>query len=292
MNMAEHGKNMQHIAEAHKGLFEEPLEDYLASPAAEIEFGYYAELSASKDERDFTRRIDTLISRLGFSHYALVWLESSDDIDSPLLVTIPRDLRESYYSGGLYEHDLIISYGKSAECSIYHSKVHDYIARSPVEIDMTLTMKDISQLNKHHGFYDYYNVTAKSNKNDGNVMLSVAIKGKSPFEFKAITHELDSTLRLLCEAIDYVAVNKFPNTFLGKRPIGKRAISINPKPLRVLDTLANNDLNVSQVADKLCISVVTANKHLETARKAFGARTTHAAIRRAVMNGLIDYQLD
>ena len=55
--------------------------------------------------------------------------------------------------------------------------------------------------------------------------------------------------------------------------------------------LANNDFNISQVAEHLSISTVTANKHLETARRAFGAKTNYYAIKQAVLNGLIDYKM-
>lgn len=305
MDMAGHGKDMHKIAgvsdrriNSKRGVvgsgsldLNDSFEDCLSDPDLEVGFGYYAELSACKDERDFIRRVDTIISRLGFSHYSLVWLDNSDDLDSSLLITVPRDLRETYYANGLYENDMIVPYARSVECSICHSKVHDYFSRAPIDTDVTKTMRDIALLNKDFGFYDYYNVTKKSNRNVGNVMLSVAIKGHSPFEFKLVSEDRCSSLKLLCEAIDYVAVKKFPDTFL-INVAKKRVVSINPKPLRVLETLANNDMNVSQVAEKLCISVVTANKHLETARKAFGARTTYAAIRRAVTNGLIDYQKD
>jgi len=64
---------------------------------------------------------------------------------------------------------------------------------------------------------------------------------------------------------------------------------INPKPLRVLMTLANSDYSILQVADCLHISVVTANKHLESVRKTLGVRTNYAAIKKALCEGYIEY---
>jgi DNA-binding CsgD family transcriptional regulator len=40
----------------------------------------------------------------------------------------------------------------------------------------------------------------------------------------------------------------------------------------------------------LNISPVTVSKHLETARKALGVRTNHAAIKKAFVNDLIAYK--
>jgi DNA-binding CsgD family transcriptional regulator len=95
---------------------------------------------------------------------------------------------------------------------------------------------------------------------------------------------------VLCEAIDFVASRKFASILLSTSAEDTANIVINPRPLKVLDTLANNDFNIAQVAEYLCISTVTANKHLEAARRAFGAKTNYYAIKQAVLNGLIDYR--
>ncbi len=59
------------------------------------------------------------------------------------------------------------------------------------------------------------------------------------------------------------------------------------KPIRLLATMATEDLNIEQAADRLHISVSTANQHLAKVRRAMGARTTMGALVVAVRRGLI-----
>lgn len=303
MNMAKHGKYIHQMAEAldqgadskHSAVgsrspeFKESLQDYLSSPASEVGFGYYANFSTAKDILDLKQRVGEEIDRLGFSEYSFVHLEGSGSIESQVLVTFSKQCINAYYSAGLYEHDMIIPYAESKQSPIYRSCLDEYIDQAPFDSDMTRTMQEIYELNKSFGYYDFYNIPDDAKCGSGKVMLSLTARGCTPYEFRLKVKGCESTLKLLCEAIGFVTTRKFPDIFL---PEIKQEVSIaiNPRPLRVLDTLANNDLNISQVADKLCISVVTANKHLETARKAFSARTNYSAIKQAITNGLIEYR--
>ena len=97
-------------------------------------------------------------------------------------------------------------------------------------------------------------------------------------------------LQLLCDAIDRRVYRKFPSELLGDERLLPRAITINPRPLEVLEMLANNDMNITQVAGALGINVVTANRHLQAARRAYGVKTNYAAIRQAILNKLIVYK--
>ena len=62
---------------------------------------------------------------------------------------------------------------------------------------------------------------------------------------------------------------------------------INKQPLRLLAMLAKHDITMGEAADAMGISINTANHQIAAARKAFGVRTTIAAIREAVKEGLI-----
>lgn len=294
--MAEKGNGSEEIAEfcaraANSSDAEEgqSLDDYLSSPISEVDFGYYAKLSTCKDFSDFKERIDTEINHFGFSDYSFVRLCNTDCVDSQALVSFSKEFLDSYYCQDFYEHDVIVPYAESKNNPIYRSMLEAYVEQAPFESDMTRAMAAIYQLNKSFGYYDFYNVPTKAKTGAGKVMLSVADRGCSPHEFKEKIKCCGSTLQLLCEAIDFVTTRRYSDIFFEEDEEDKKTVSINPRPLRVLDTLANSDLNIAQVADKLCISVVTANKHLETARKAFGARTNYAAIKKAVLNGLIEY---
>ncbi|UVW34379.1 hypothetical protein NYF23_10170 [SAR92 clade bacterium H455] len=257
---------------------------------SEIEFGYYAHLSAANDLPQFEAKIEESIRDLGFKEFSY-FRSDGGAADSERLVTVSRDLLKDYFAERLFEYDLILPYADNNTAPLYQSTLHDYVKNAPFDIDMTQMMRAIGELNKSHGYHEFYNTLAKAKSGTGNVVLSVTVRGCSPVELKRIVRGSESTLQLLCEAIDFVASRKFPDSLFGSAPSDDNpSYLINPKPLGVLDTLANNDLNISQVADRLNISVVTANKHLEAARKAFGARTNYAAIKKAILNGLIIYR--
>ena len=101
-------------------------------------------------------------------------------------------------------------------------------------------------------------------------------------------------LRALAEVAGEIAMRKFPDFFAGD---GEEAESpaksemtekTRAKALRLLAAVAEDDLSLEEAADKLCISIHTANQHIAAARRVFGAATTHGAIYAAMQQGLIE----
>ena len=216
-----------------------------SSPYTEIDFGYYAHLSAANDLPEFQRKIEESIRDLGFQEFSY-FRSDGGAADSERLATVSNDLLVDYFAESLFEHDLILPYANNNTAPLYQSTLHDYAKNAPFDIDMTRMMKAICDLNKSHGYHEFYNTLAEAKCCAGNVVLSVTIQGCSPVELKRIVRGSESTLQLLCEAIDFVASRKFPDSLFGSAPSDdKPSFLINPKPLGVLDTLANNDLNIS-----------------------------------------------
>lgn len=254
---------------------------------SEVDFGYFAKLSTARDFSDFKQRISHETHRLGFSDFAFARLSGSD-VDPNILATTPKELVRLYFEEGLDRHDLIVPYVQSNGQPTYRSSLEEYVEHAPFITDMSRVAQAIYDMNKSYGYYDYFHIPMNACNGIGKVMFSVTNKGDTPVEIRNAVAGRQSSLQLLCEAIDYVVTRRFTELVVGKGKKPATTIKINKKPLLMLETLAKNDLNISQVADKLFISVVTANKHLETARKALGVRTTYAAIRKAVQYGLID----
>jgi DNA-binding CsgD family transcriptional regulator len=256
---------------------------------SEYEFGYYADLSSAKNAGEFKNKIHTIVQSFGFSDFSFVRMHCGD-IDSKLLVTGPDEMLSAYFDQNFMKYDMILPYTEQGLEPIFLSKIREYVSNSPFETETTRVMKSIYELNKSYGFYDYYNIPIKALNGEGNVLFSVTIGGYSPTEIKRAVDESKVALLLLCEAIDFVVTHKFSDDLIGERVATPEGIAINPRPLRVLQALANNDFNIMQVAEHLNISAVTANKHLETARKALGVRTNYAAIKKGILNGLINYE--
>jgi DNA-binding CsgD family transcriptional regulator len=258
-------------------------------PSSEVEFGYYAELSEAKDVNEFEQKIDASIKALGFDEFSY-YRTAGVGQDPQKLINISSSMVSDYYTERLYEQDLILTYANKNTNPIFQTILYDYASLSPVDTEMSRAMKALCKLNNSYGYYDFYNSFAPARNGNGNVMLSVTNRGCNPIILRNLVAECKSTLQVLCEAIDFVASRKFASILLSTSAEDTANIVINPRPLKVLDTLANNDFNIAQVAEYLCISTVTANKHLEAARRAFGAKTNYYAIKQAVLNGLIDYR--
>lgn len=60
-----------------------------------------------------------------------------------------------------------------------------------------------------------------------------------------------------------------------------------PRPARLLALMIEEDLHLQEAAERLHISLSTANQHAAAARRAMGARTTLAAAVRAMRGGLL-----
>jgi DNA-binding CsgD family transcriptional regulator len=247
-----------------------------------FKFGYYAELRRCSDGKDLNDRIHTIVKRLGFSDYTFINLDCANTAQHALS-TLPRPMLRHYFERDLYTNDMVLQRGLNNDESFLSSTIHDYINRSPFSSDMTNTMANIYQLNKSYGFYNYFYVPI--HKDDRHFMLSVSTRGASPIEFLQHTKDAKESLILLCEAIEHMVTDQYAKLL----PRKKTDALINPKPLRVLNTLANNDLTIEQVAHKLCISVVTANQHLKTVRRSLGVKTNYAAIKRTISDGLIAF---
>lgn len=65
---------------------------------------------------------------------------------------------------------------------------------------------------------------------------------------------------------------------------------ITPKPLRLLQSIANNDLYVKEIADKLNITHWTAKNQLHSIKETLGVKTGHAAIVKALKQGSISLE--
>ena len=267
---------------------------WMTSPRSDAAFAaelsYFVDLSEARDIRDLRQRILKAVNQMGFSDFSFVRMDASGDVDSLVLATIPEAISQTYFDQGLYEHDVIIPYANSQSRPIFRSQLENYLNQAPFENEMTETMREIYKLNKSHGYYDFFNMPSEAINGDGKVMFLVTQRGGNPFEFRQKVEEYIRPLELLSEAIDMVASRNFPD-FIGlNKKAEKPTYKINPAPLRALQVMANNDFNIQLLADSLSISVVTANKHLETVRKNLGVRTTHAAIKKAILNGLITYE--
>lgn len=246
------------------------------------EFGFYAELDKTLDLNEFSSGIANIVKRLQFTDYSFINLDFAATPQTAL-ASLPKSMLNSYYKERLFEHDMIVQRGICNEEAYLSSTIHNYVNAAPFRCEMTIAMNKLYQLYKSFGFYDFLNVPFHNHR--GRFLLTVTIRGTNPSDFRRNTKSAEQSLLLLAEAIEHVAFDNY----LDLLPRRTTNTAVNAKPLRVLNTLANNDLTIDQVAQKLGISTVTVNQHLKTVRRALNVKTNYAAIRKCISEGLISF---
>lgn len=270
----------EYSAPAEAGYFD----DVTSTSSSVFQIKFYKALSICRNITEFLEKIEKTLKSLKFEEYAFTRLIHTD-IENPI-TTMPPALAESYMNEGLYENDLTLQFALSDNGPIYYSQIEDSIENVPYITDTIKQNREIFKLSRSFGYTDFYLVPLGAANGGGRIMLAVATKSDDITLFRDYVESCKKILCLLAEAIDYIGTRKFPEFFLCRNESQK--IVITPKPLIVLNTLAQDDLTLVQTADKLCISIHTADKHICAAKKALGASTIHGAIYKAIKVGLID----
>jgi len=248
-----------------------------------FEASCYKQLTSAITTQDFTAKISVILEKMGFTTFSLASLANAPRF---LLSTLPDDLTQSYQKDNFINIDYAFRYSLSAPVAapILRSTIEDYMTNAPVEtLDMARNRK-LSNLYKCHGFYDYYLIPICSGPTCYLLSVTTQASDMDAFYENIIAHERE--LNLLANLILQLGLLKFKKLFQETEP--PKEINIHSKPLKLLKTLAKNDLTLDQTADNLCISLHTADKHSSVIRKALGAKTLVGAVYMALRRGLID----
>jgi len=264
---------------------EDILGDTQSASRSVFQIKFYKELSIFRSFDEFSTRIKKILEDLGFGEYAFSRTSATGEIPRPI-ITMPNAMNDVYFREGFYEHDLSLQCAMNDNGPIFHSVIEDYINEVPFVTDAITQNKEIFKLLKSFGYVDFYFIPIGAHNGNGRVLLSVATKQENVAQFRARVESCKDTLLQLAQAIDYVGTRKFPNFFLSENESQK--IIITPKPLILLNILAQDDLTLAQTADKLSISIHTADKHISAVKKALGASTIQGAIYKAIKAGLIE----
>lgn len=246
---------------------------------------FYPELKEAKDIRDFRQGVRTIIERLGFSDFAFVRGHCAGN-ELPL-ITSPQAHIDEYHNSGFYKYDFIEEYRKDNTRSAFMSRLYQPAVDAPYDIETLRANNEIYEVNQSFGYFDYYYTFMNSSHDGENVMFAVSRQGMDPVNFQRYAMPYEMTLKILSQAIDCLSIKKFSSHFLIREK--DEVIKITPQPLRVLAALANCDMTITQLSDKLSISPVTIHQHIATARKTLGTRTNIGAIKKAIKLGLITY---
>jgi DNA-binding CsgD family transcriptional regulator len=247
------------------------------------------ELSQAHTLEEFRERIHHIVKGMGFTDFLFVRLERVWQIGSErgLLHSLPEELMRAYHEEYLYEHDLVIPYGKSNTQPIFSSQIYGYVDDAPFEMELTRKNRLLQKFYRRYRYADHYIIPTPAVNGSGHVQLLLTSADTSKREFQAAITPATPTCRSLCKAIDSITTRKFRSTFIDKNDT---PVSMTRKPQHMLRQLANNDMSITELAKEMSISPITAHQHIAAARKALGVNTNIGAVVKALKSGLI--QLD
>lgn len=261
-----------------------------APPAASMEndiyeIQYYWDLARVNTIGELNEKILNIVNKLGFSDFTFCRLGGPPTLEHKMLTTLDEVIA-LYEQEAFYECDIMLKHIESRTTPLYMSVVEKYMSKLPFEPDIFRRNHDMIRLCNYYGFNDFYGIPMISYDGEGKVSLGVSTKGLFEDDFIKLVEKNKEELRLLVKAIDYVGTRKFPEFFIGTKESPQ--VVISPRPLQLLTVMAQQNLQLKQAADVLCIGIDTANKHMAAVKQALGANTPASAVYRAIKEGLID----
>lgn len=274
-----------------QGITPEQLNDHV---------GFVKQLVASKSPAELRKRLLKIFSQFGFSDFSFFGF-SHYYKPQFFLTSLPEELLSSYQDQRLYKHDMALDYLKTDNPNHFHYSDIQQIVEGACLLTQTFSKnQQILDLYSKFEFNNAYVMPYKNNRDElanketggqgknsknsasqGGMLFSLMAKGATPKEFMALTESRGAVLHLLGDT----AIRVYLNNFDDHNPVPRR----DTRPIEFLTTMATSDLSLSQAADKLCISLDTANKYMATAKRMLGTKSQANATYRAIQQGLIDF---
>ncbi len=239
---------------------------------------------------ELQKEVQRIVNNLDLSDSTFTWLPKRHLSSVGIFQSIPHQVYIDYLKKGYDKHDALIQHCKNRDTPVFITNVYNVAKGHSFHLDALQVNKDNYEYLANFGFLDFYSIPAPSYNGVDKVMLSVTAKDLPPDQFSNLIKKHEKMLRLLVQVIDYLWWSRWPNERTLKSV--EQFNQIPPQALRVLETLANGDLTLKQVAEELNMAVSTVNNHISTAKKVLGTKTIYKAIRKAVNLGVIDYKDD
>jgi hypothetical protein len=264
----------------------DPAFGSLPHKAAVFEIQCYEILKRAKDIRDFKDKIGFFVRVFGFYDYSYIRLLARSS-ETQLITTEPQ-MTAFWLGEALWEHDYLTQYAAANTKPIFQSTIDEYVNRAPFETIDIQKNKLLQGSVKGFGYLDYYNIPLRAGNGNGNVLLSITSRHMPAAEFRRRVGRSCFGLHILARAIDHVGTSKFADHLLD--PSESSRVVLRPRAIDLLNTLAWDNLTLNDSAEKLCMSIEMANKHIRAIKEAFQVRTITAALYRAIKLGIVDLE--
>lgn len=242
-------------------------------------------LAISKDLGDLISRINKLLNGVGIDRFAHTNLTSLNSVLEPIGNFDPK-VTDRYAWEGFHCDDFMARHLQLKKKPIFRSVIQEYIDNAPFDHDLLRRNRDISKFLTEVGMQDCYNIPMFDEGRYG--LFSISIHHGTPEKFREITLKNIKFIHQLAEVVDRIGRNKFASQFI---PNKLTRISLSPRPVEILDLMANKDLNAAETARLLGLHEVTINKHIAAAKKALKANTLPGLLMAAIKAGLISIHL-
>jgi DNA-binding CsgD family transcriptional regulator len=192
----------------------------------------YKRLPKANSISELKEIIHIEIRNLGFTDYALVWLDAIDDPASRQLNSYPSELEAKYLNRMYYKHDYILEQAKISLAPSSSNAVHSFLQLAPFATESTEMMNRIFQLHNSYGYYDHHNIPIKSERNAGNTVLSVTIGRPLPLAFEALNvlANRDYTVAQVADELNITAATAGKHLEAVRRSLGVRT---NHKAIKI-----------------------------------------------------------
>lgn len=244
----------------------------------------YRFLAESRDITAMIRRVSTMLMRAGFSDFSHALLNEKEDSRDPV-GTGKKRLQAVYYGEEFYLHDLMLHHAMLSDEPILQSDVNAHVNAAPYSNDLFRRNRELYDVMKSFGVYEYYNIPFRSYCGRGRALFSVGTSIADPGAARALMERYRPELAVLARALDQVGSIKFSSHFHNAKSNKEKIIQ--SAPLRLLNVLANENCTLNEAAERVHISISTANQHVAAAKKALGANTIASAVVQAIRLGLI-----
>lgn len=257
------------------------LEDETVLEVVINQIEFVKKISAARNVDDFHKRILAVLTPLGFTDFTVA-VKLKSGLISFLLSTFPDGLTASYSKARYQRYDMLFDYIAAGNIEpVCMSMMEKIINSAAIQTFSFQKNREIFELYKQFGYEDLYLVPRKSTREgEAAEVVVFAAASESAEDFQTRVDNCRPVLNLLAEAIGFIGRNKgYVRT--PKPPL-------RPRQLELLTLLAKNNLTIREAADKLFISIDTANKHMATAKRAMGTKHQANAIYLAIKQGLIN----
>jgi len=240
--------------------------------------------------QSFTKIHDLMaqyVKDLGFS--GCVILRAASDIGNgmpDILTSLPDDFIRECQKAWSANSDPLVDYAIQNTVTTLYSEIKGSLGVLPFKVFDLAKVEAVLELYRRYDIDDVL-VVPMSVTNGGNTLLMLVMKRDvAPADLRILTDMQIPQLQVMANIIADALGERFRCVPFSRIAMIKP--SINSKPLSVLMALANNDCSISQIADRLHISMVMAKKYFESIRKNSGVKTNYAAIKRTLREGDIE----